>query len=126
MHGAHEPYGFMASCSFFDLGKAVGSRPLTVGRREDCLVGKGAGAALPDGGQSLIESVVVKEAEDDHRGWKLGTVIAAFSRSYVFDAGKDAQGLIVVRTLYTFQADAQREQRHLQFQELVFCRGIKK
>ena len=75
---------------FFDLGKAVGSRPFTVGRREDCLVGERAGAALPDGGQSLIESVVVKETKDDHCGWKFGTVIAAFGGRDVLHAREHA------------------------------------
>lgn len=99
---------------FFDLGETVGSSPLAVSGGEDCLVREGTCAAFAEGCQCLIETIVVKEAKDDHRGGKLWTIIAALSRDHIFYTCKYAQRLVVVCALDTFQADAQRKQRHLQ------------
>ena len=110
---------------FFNRGKTGRSGPLAVRGREDRLVGKGTRSAFSQSSERLGEPVVVKEAEDEHGVWQFRAVVCAISGGHVFRACKDAERLVIVFMRNPFQADPQREQRHLELQEFVLFRGIK-
>ena len=96
-----------------DLLKAVRSCPLTVGGRQDSLVGEGAGAAFPECGESLIQAVPFHKTEYEQCIGQFPALISPFRRNHILDPGKDAKRLAVLLRFHLFEAYMEREQCHL-------------
>src|SRR5699024_11919051 len=74
-----------------DLLKAVRSSPLTVGGRQDGLVGKGSGTAFSKRGESLIQTVPFHKTEYEQCIGQFPALISPFRRNHILDPGKDAK-----------------------------------
>lgn len=111
---------------FFDFRKAVRSSPGTVCRCKNCLVGEWSGSCSAKGGQRLIQSAVIQEAEHEHCIRKILPFIGAFCRRYIPEPGKDAQRLVIIFRGNPLQADMEGEKEPSRFlTDALFPEGEK-
>ena len=109
-----------------DFLKTFWRSPAAVGGSQDRLIREGSGSAFPKRRQSLVQTVISEEAEDEQGTRQLPSFVSTFRRFHIFDACQYSQRLDVAFCRNLFQPYMKREQSHFNFQELIPFRWIKK